>query len=167
MLKRWSIVVIVLALVALMAIPASAAPAEKTSFIVAECAQPGNPQSVERFEFPNPGRVLVRGAHNVYDEYVLEGSVWTMVGVNNTVANIDATFPEFVGSAWGTFHYSDDGTVGEFFGTWSWGSSASGHASGKSADGRLLKVTLGIDPSPYPPIGDCLVNEYMVIDPHA
>jgi hypothetical protein len=55
--------------------------------------------------------------------------------------------------------------LGEFFGTWSWGNSASGHAQGRSADGRLLKITLGIDPTPYPSMGDCLVNEYVVINP--
>ena len=174
MLKRWSIVMIVVALVALAAMPAGAAPAEKTSYIVAECSPDPygpdpNPQSVERMEFPTPDRILVRGAVNIYYEYLLDDGVWTLIGENDTVANINATFPDFMGPAWGTFHYSDDGTIGEFFGTWSWGNSPSGRAAGKDADGRLLKVTLGMDPSPYSelPFGYCFVNEYVVIDPHA
>ena len=167
MLRRWSIIMIVVALVALAAVPASAAPAEKTSYVVAECPDGGNPQSVERMEFPTPDRILIRGAVNVYYEYLLDDGDWVAIGRNDTVANINATFPEFVGPAWGTFHYSDNGTIGEFFGTWSWGNSASGHASGMSADGRLMKVTLGIDPTPYPLLEGCLVNEYLIIDPHA
>lgn len=167
MLKRWSIVMIVVALVALAAMPAGAAPADKTSYIVAECADPGNPQSVEAMEFPNPDRILVRGAENIYYEFLYDGVGWVEIGENDTVANINATFPEFMGPAWGTFHYFDDGTIGEFFGTWSWGNSATGRASGMSDDGRLLMVTLGIDPTPYPLLEGCFVNEYLVIDPHA
>ena len=168
MLKRWSIVMIVVALVALAAMPAGAAPAEKTSYIVAECPDMYNPQSVERMEvLPNLDRILIRGAQNIYYEFLYNGTGWVEIGENDTVANINATFPDFVGPAWGTFHYSDNGTIGEFFGTWSWGNSASGHASGMSADGRLMKVTLGIDPTPYPLLEGCLVNEYLIIDPHA
>jgi len=146
----------------------SAARAEKTSFIVAECPQENNPQSVDRFEFPNPNRVLIRGAHNAYDEYVLEGNDWRLIGENNTMANGNATFPDFVGPFWGTFDFDDDGTIGSFEGTWSWGNSAYGRASGRSDDGRLAKVTLGVDADGYPelPAADCGLTEWLVINPH-
>jgi hypothetical protein len=172
MLKRWSIVMIVVALVALAAMPAGAAPADKTSYIVAECPDLGNPQSVERFEFPNPDRLLIRGARNIYYEYLYDGVEWSTerIGENDTVANGDATFPGFVGPFWGTFHYFDypgPEMIGDFSGTWSWGNSLYGHASGRSADGRLLKVTLGLDPGGYPalPGPECIVNEFLVISP--
>lgn len=146
----------------------SAARAEKTSFIVAECPQDGNPKSVDRFEFPNLNHVLIRGAHNDYDEYVLDGSGWSWIGENHTVANGNATFPDFVGPFWGTFDFVDDGTIGSFEGTWSWGNSAYGRASGRSDDGTLIKVTLGLDADGYPelPAEDCGVTEFLVINPH-
>jgi hypothetical protein len=110
----------------------------------------------------------MRGAHNAYDEYVLEGNAWRMIGENDTVANGNATFPDFVGPFWGMFDFEDDGTIGSFEGTWSWGNSAYGRASGKSDDGRLAKVTLGVDADGYPelPAEDCGVTEFLVINPH-
>jgi hypothetical protein len=167
MLRRWSIGMIVVAFLVAAAIPAGAAPAEKVSYIVAECPQAGNPQSVDRFEFPTEDRVLIRGAQNIYDEYVLATGGWGHIGTNETVANGNATWPEFEGPFWGTFVFVDDGTIGSFEGTWSWGNSAYGRAVGKSDDGRLVKITLGLDPAGYPPLPekDCGVTEFLVINP--
>lgn len=91
----------------------------------------------------------------------------TRPGTNVTVANGNAKLPDFNGPFWGTFDFQDDGTLGGFTGTWSWGNSAYGRASGKSMDGLLLKVTLGLDPTPYPALpGECGVAEFLIIDPH-
>ena len=169
-MRRTILVVLLLAVVALVvaaAAPAGAVKAEKTSFIVAECADEGNPLSVERFEFPNPDRVLIRGAENLYYEYVLEAGTWREIGTNLTYANGNATFPDFVGPFWGTFDFQDDGTIGDITGTWAWGMSALGRATGKTADGDLVKVTLGLDPADYPTIaGDCGITEFEVLSPH-
>ncbi len=158
----WTAVIALAGIVVASAPTVSAARAEKDAYIVAECPTGGDPP--ERFEFPNPNRVLIRGAHNVYDEYLLEDTEWSLVGVNNTMANVNAS--ESFATIWGTFDW--DGNLGHFEGTWSWGNSAYGRASGRSDDGRLLKVTLGLDPSDYPPL-DCEdygVTELLIISPH-
>ncbi len=164
----------VIAAIVLAGIASASAPtvnaerAQKASFIVAECAWEGNPLSVDRFEFPNLDRVLIRGANNVYDEYLLENNVWRQIGVNSTMANVNATFPDFVGTFWGTFDYTDDGSIGNFTGRWAFGNTDQGRAVGRSDDGRLLKVTLGLDPAGYPapPTDACGIAEFMVIDPN-
>jgi len=164
----WTAVIALAGIVVASAPTVSAARAEKDAYIVAECPQDGNPQSVERFEFPNPNdpnRVLIRGAHNIYNEFVLEDDGWSLVGENNTMANVNAS--ESFATIWGTFDW--DGNLGHFEGTWSWGNSAYGRASGRSDDGRLLKVTLGLDPSDYPHLDDCEdygVTELLIISPH-
>lgn len=171
-MRRLTVLVVVLLLAGLVvaaASPAGAAAADKTVFIVAECSWAGNPQSVEQFEFPNPDRVRIRGANNIYDEYVFEEAGWRYIGENSTMANVNATWPEFEGSFWGTFDFTDDGTIGDFEGTWAWGGmSPFGRATGTSDDGKLLKVTLGLNPEPYLPLpaAECGVAEFLVIDPH-
>lgn len=168
-MRRTTLTILLLAVVALMvtaAAPAGAVKAQKTSFIVAECPDEGNPLSVDRFEFPNPDRVLIRGAENLYHEFVLDGTTWVPIGTNRTFANGNATFPEFVGPFWGTFDFQDDGTIGDFTGTWAWGGSTYGTATGKSANGDHVKVTLGLDPSDYPPIADCGITEFSVLTHH-
>ena len=158
----------VFTLVIAAASPAGAMKAEKTSFIVAECPDIDNPQSVERFEFPNPDRVLIRGAVNLYYEWVLEGDDWRAIGTNTTTANGNATLPEFEGPFWGTFDFDDDGTIGDITGTWAWGMSAYGRATGKTEDGDLVKITLGLDPADYPTdtnVQGCSLTEFTVIAP--
>ena len=158
----------VLALVVTAAAPAGAAKAEKTSFIVAECADPGNPQDFEVFEFPNPDRVRIRGAVNLYYEWVLEGATWREIGTNHTNSNVNATWPDFEGVFWGSFDFDDDGTIGDITGRYSWGSSTYGKGTGKTADGDLVKVTLGLDPANYPindDVDGCLLTEFLVISP--
>jgi hypothetical protein len=169
-MRRTTLTILLLAVVALVvaaAAPAGAVQVDKTSFVVAECPAAGNPQSVDRFEFPNPDRVLIRGAVNLYTEYVLEGNAWREIGTNVTSANGNATFPDFVGPFWGTFDFHDDGTIGDFTGTWAWGMSAFGTATGKSIDGELVKITLGLNPADYPAItGGCGITEFEVLSPH-
>ena len=174
----------VVALIVAAAAPAGAAKAEKTSYIVAECADAGNPQNLIWAENPADweldggriwfskklDRVHIRGMVNLYHEYLWTESGWSEepIGSNATVANGNAAVTEefdFVGPFWGTFDFTDDGTIGDFSGTWSWGMSATGRATGTSDDGSLVKVTLGVDPTDYLPLpGDgCGVAEFMVI----
>ena len=167
-MRRTTLVIMLFALVALVvtaAAPAGAVRAEKKSFIVAECSDVNNPLSFDRFEFPNPDRVLIRGAHNLYYEYVLEGTDWREIGTNNTNSNGNATYPEFVGPFWGTFDFDDDGTIGDITGTWAWGMSQYGRATGKTADGHPVKITLGLNPADYPaaPDSGCLIAEFTVM----
>ncbi len=146
--------------------PAGAVKAEKTSFIVAECPDAANPLSIDRFEHPTPDRVLIRGAVNLYHEWVLEGDDWREIGTNTTLANGNATFPEFEGPFWGTFDFDDDETIGATTGTWAWGMSEYGRATGKTSDGDLVKITLGLDPADYPSdpdIAGCGITEFTVI----
>lgn len=160
----------VFTLVIAAAAPAGAAKAEKTSFIVAECADERNPISVDRFEFPNPDRVLIRGAQNLYYEWVLEGNDWREIGTNTTTANGNASLPDFEGPFWGTFDFEDDGTIGDVTGSWAWGMSAYGRATGRTADGDLVKITLGLDPADYPygpDVDGCLITEFLVISPRS
>jgi hypothetical protein len=173
----------VVALIVAAAAPAGAAKAEKTSYIVAECADAGNPQNL--IWAPNPAdweldggriwfsteldRVHIRGLENLYDEYLWTGSGWLLFGSNATVANGNAAVNEafeFIGPFWGTFDFTDDGTIGDFSGTWSWGMSATGRAVGTSDDGSLVKITLGVDAADYLPLPleeGCGVTEFMVI----
>lgn len=168
-MRRIVLFVTVMALVGVVSVPAGAAPVEKTTYTVAECADPDNPQAVAEFEYlADMSRVRVRGAVNLYHEFVLEAGSWTLIGTNTTVANGNAAFPSFEGPFWGTFDFEDDGTIGDFEGTWSWGMSEFGHASGRSDDGRLLKVTLGLAGDglpeiPYPDPDACGITEFTVI----
>ena len=170
-MRRTTLVITLFALIALVvtaAAPAGAVKAEKTSFIVAECADPGNPQSVDVFEFPNPDRVRIRGAVNLYYEWVLEGTTWREIGTNHTNSNVNATFPDFEGVFWGSFDFDDDGTIGDITGRYSWGSTTYGKGTGKTVEGDLVKVTLGLDPAGYPISSDvegCLLTEFLVISP--
>jgi hypothetical protein len=169
-MRRTTLVVLLLAVVALVvaaAAPAGAVKAEKTSFIVAECPDANNPISVERFESPNPDRILIRAMHNLYHEWVLESNSWRLFGTNETTANGNVTADFEKGTFWGTFDFQDDGTIGDITGTWAWGMSALGRATGKTADGDLVKITLGLDPADYPTIaGDCGITEFEVLSPH-
>jgi hypothetical protein len=151
----------VLAMVGMIALPAGAAPVNQTSYTIAECPFDGNPQNPEELRVwaSGPAGLHIRGAENLYHEYLLEDEAWTDIGTNRTVANVNASKQM---TLFGTFDI--ESTIGDFQGTWSWGAGDTGRASGRSDDGRLLKVTLGLsgDGLPALPGAECGVAEYVV-----
>lgn len=168
---RRTVLIVMLAVAALIvatAVPAGAAKAEKTPYIVAECNFTPLHPGIQWVTGQN--NLHIRGAMNRYNEWVLEGEDWREIGTNTTTANGNVKLPDFIGPFWGTFSFADDGTIGNFEGSWSWGNSALGRASAKEVDGdKLLKVTLGLDAADYPAfvegMGECGVAEFLVINP--
>lgn len=171
-----SVLIVMLAVGALIVattVPAAAERAEKTPYTVAECdftnLEPG------RQWVTGQNNLHIRGAVNQYSEWVLQGETWMRIGTNTTVPSGHVKLPAFEGPFHGTFSLDDTiGIIGDFEGSWSWGNSAVGRASGKEVGGnRLLKATLGLDPAAIdnlpeelPGNGDCLLARYIVIDPH-
>jgi hypothetical protein len=123
------------------AVPAAGGPPERMEFTVAECAADG-----ALLDMWESGPVLHLSAENVYDLYVMEEDEWRMYGQNTTnpMGTVRTTRNgKEVAPFRGTFSIRDDGTVGDFDGTWSWGVSAVGRAVGHSPDGSaLLTLTL-------------------------
>jgi len=155
------------ALVATVVAVAGAAPIQKSSYMVAECfvanLAPG--------EWSPAGPTLhMRNMSNLYAAYVREGTAWREIGTVTTYPNANIT-PNGL-TIWGAFVFSDDGTIGNFTGSFNWsqptnGMGNDGRGSGVSDDG-LVKITLGgIDPTPYMPLpGEgCDVREYLVMSP--
>lgn len=164
MLKRLLIIGAVVGLVVAAAVPASAAKAVKTSYIIAECG--GTLVSPpERVWVTGQDGMHLRGAANRYVEWVLEGEDWREIGTNTTRANLNVKLPDFEGPFWGTFSFRDDDTLGDIDGTWVWPMTATGKARGKTMHGESVKITLGIDPTgfPAPPGEGCLLTEFLVI----
>lgn len=164
-MRRMILLVSVLALIGMVALPAGADHVTKTTYTIAECADPGNPQNAAEMKvwYPSEHRIHIRGAENLYHVYLLDGDAWLPIGTNTTMANVNASFPSFEGAFWGTFDI--ESTLGDFEGRWSWGAGEFGRASGSSDDGTLLKVTLGLadDGLPALPVADaCGVAEYEV-----
>lgn len=155
--------VLAIAAMATMAALAGAAPIEKTSFMVAECdAVPLDPGE---WSFVGQENMHMRGMSNLYTAYVREGSAWRQIGTVTTHPN--ANLNSNATTIWGTFEYTDDGTIGTFTGSFNWSMGNNGRASGRSADGTLVKITLGVDPTPYLPLPtpNCDVREYDVMSP--
>lgn len=164
-MRRMILLVTVLAVVGMTALPAGAAPVTKTTYTVAECADVHNPQNESEMKMWLSGenRIHIRSAENLYHLFLLEDGGWTGIGSNTTNANVNAVLPTFEGSYWGTFDIQSD--IGDFEGRWSWGAGDYGRASGRSADGDLLKVTLGLssDGLPALPGAGCSTAEYVVL----
>lgn len=160
-MRRKVLLFMVGAMVGMTALPAGAAPVTKTTYTIAECPIAGTPQHPEDLRMWETGHegVHIRGAENFYGEYLYEGGAWVSIGTNATVANVNASSKM---TLFGTFDI--ESTIGDFQGTWSWGATDTGRATGRSDDGRLLKVTLGLsaDGLPALPGNDCLVAEYVV-----
>lgn len=151
-------------MVAVAAVPSGATKAMKDTYVIAECdgTEVAPP---ERIWLTGKDGVHIRGISNLYTEYALSAGAWVETGTNQTYANGNFKFPDFEGPAFGLFSFR--GTIGDFDGTWSWANTTYGRAAGKSTDGKLVKVKLGIDPAGYPALpGECLVTEFVVTDPH-
>jgi hypothetical protein len=166
-MRRTMLFMTVMALVVLAAAPASAHRVEKTSYIVAECPDVGNPLSIDRMWSPTEDSVHIRGGVNLYYEYLYTGSGWTgPFAENTTVANLNAAFPSFEGSFWGTWSFDDyDGgpDFGDFDGKWVFTNNGAAKGTGMSNDGRVAKVSLGLE-SPAPPVEGCGVVEFLIFD---
>lgn len=166
-MRRMIMLMALMGAVVVDAAPAGADPVEKSAYFVAECAVEGNPQSVERMWFPTEDSVRIRHATNVYDEYLYTGSDWVgPFAQNTTVANVNAAFPSFEGNFWGTWTFHDYGTVPGFDdmeGTWVFTENGAAKASGKTDDGRVVKVTLGLE-NPAPPFDGCEVAEFVIFN---
>ena len=169
MFKRYGIVVAVIALLMLAIIPAAGAdPVQKDAFIVAECPDSGNPQNAGEFKvwFPTEDKIQIRGAENLYHEYLYTDAGWAAepFGTNLTTASVSAAYPSFEGQFGGTFDFIDEAGVGigDAAGSWVVNSGAA-RASGKTVDGRVVKVTLGLA-APAPPFPGCGVVEFLVMD---
>ena len=163
-MRRMILLTAILALVGMVALPAGAEPVSKTAYTIAECPAEGNPQNASEMKMWQTGHggLHVRGAENLYNDFVLEGGVWVEFGTLTSVAgaNISSQSPAF-----GTFAM-ETLTIGDFEGRWSWGSAEFGHGAGRSDDGRLVKVTLGLSSDDLPTLpgepDECLVAEYVV-----
>ncbi|MEN8239260.1 MAG: hypothetical protein ABFR53_08680 [Actinomycetota bacterium] len=171
--KALLLLLTVSALVVASAVPAGAAKAEKAEYLVAECLA-GYASPADRIWFTGHDDkvVHIRGNAPVYDEFLLIGGTWEKIGTNTVNANGNgALVPWFEGQSWGTFSLRTEGPIGDFDGSWSWAEGApTGRGSGTDADGRLLKVTVGVDapiPSSLPAPWLCQMVEFLVIDPHA
>ncbi len=147
--------------------PAGADPVQKSAYIVAECPVEGNPQSIEKMWFPTEDSIQIRQATNVYDEFLYVGGEWVgPFAQNTTVANVTAAFPSFEGNFWGTWTFDDYGQVAGFDdmeGRWVFTENGAAKATGKTADGRVVKVALDVE-SPAPPPDGCSVAEFVIYD---
>lgn len=163
------LVLSVVALVAMTAAPVVAGQgAEKTTYYAVECF--AEPQFTAPPKIAD-GTIHVRGAIGFAEEWLWDGSGWAQAGENHTVINFNGKLgpsgPEDL-RLWGTFEIDLSlAEIGVFEGSW-----ASGRASGKSDDGRLIKADLS--PPAFPeelmPLPDCGAADtfpavYTVIDP--
>ncbi len=177
---RRSVLLVLLAVVGLVmatAVPAGADAPAKTEYTTFEWMC-GSDTSEARIWFSGQDDKLMhaRGVVNSLVEYVLVDDVWQQVGTNTTVANVNVEAATFEGSFWGTYSLRAD-IIGDFDGTWSWGNSPNGRASGKGVGddaGKIAKTTLlGAPPegAPAPPPPPCdplglTFTQVVIIDPH-
>lgn len=164
-MRRAVVLMAALGFVVVGATPAGAEPVQKSTYLVAECPDGGNPQSVDRMWFPTEGSVQARGVTNLYYEYVLVDGEWVgPFAENTTVANASASFPEFEGTFWGTWSFVDyEGgpDFGDMSGRWVFTDHGAAKATGMSDDGNVVKVSLGLD-EPAAPFEGCGVAEFVI-----
>ena len=166
-MRRMVFLLAALGFVVVGATPAGADRVQKSSYVIAECPAPDNPQAPpERMWYPTDDTVQVRGITNLYYEYLYDDGEWVgPIGTNTTVANAAASFPEFEGTFWGTWSFADDDggpDLGNIEGTWVFTDHGAAKATGMADDGTVVKVALGLD-QPVHPLG-CSVTEFVLFE---
>jgi hypothetical protein len=155
-----------LGLSALVAAPAGAAPAQRTTYITGECYR-AMPEGTAW----TTGQASHWDGNVQYVELLYDANAHAWTGPIGT-EDIHVTLMSTTGGTvtmHGTYTFRSP-LMGDFDGTWSQGNRTLGHASGRSVDGgELVTTVMGLDPTGYPaaPQG-CFgfqVNEWQVLVP--
>lgn len=178
---RRSVLLVLLAVVGLVmatAVPVGADAAVKTEYTTVEFMCGSDPSEATIWFSGQDDKLMhARGVVNTMVEFVLVGGAWEEVGTNTTVANVNVEAATFEGSFWGTYSLRTE-IIGDFDGTWSWGSSLDGRASGKGVGddaGKIARTTLlgtppegapALPPPPCDPVLGLTFTQVIVIDPH-
>ena len=155
-MKRIAVLFAAVLLVLAIAAPAAAAkPWQSYTVFRAQCGEGFGPD-FRYWETPNGFHV--RDYLGFHENYLLVGGSWVASGTNHTVVMINGK-PD-AATASGTFEIRGS-IVGDFDGTWRWGMTPDGKATGQGVNasvGAHLKVDLlGAEPAglPDPPSDLC------------